>query len=229
MKHIAIIPARSGSRGLKDKNIKLLKGKPLMAYTIEAAVQSKLFDCVHVSTDSSLYADIARKCGADVPFLREEELAQDTSSTWDTLRSVIKKYQAYGREFDLVTLLQPTSPLRDASDICQAYAIFCKKKADAVISVCPLEHSIQICNKLGEDHSMYQFLDSNLVGARQAAETFYRINGAIYIQKTKMLMAHENLYNEKSYAYIMDKRHSIDIDDAFDFQMAEMVLGNYIS
>ena len=68
MKHIAIIPARSGSRGLKDKNIKLLKGKPLMAYTIEAAVQSKLFDCVHVSTDSSLYADIARKCGADVPF-----------------------------------------------------------------------------------------------------------------------------------------------------------------
>ena len=97
-----------------------------------------------------------------------------------------------------------------------------------MISVCPLEHSIQICNKLGEDHSMYQFLDSNLVGARQAAETFYRINGAIYIQKTKMLMAHENLYNEKSYAYIMDKRHSIDIDDAFDFQMAEMVLGNYI-
>ena len=111
MKHIAIIPAISGSRGLKDKNIKLLKGKPLMAYTIEAAVQSKLFDCVHVSTDSSLYADIARKCGADVPFLREEELAQDTSSTWDTLRSVIKKYQAYGREFDLLHryVMQPIS------------------------------------------------------------------------------------------------------------------------
>lgn len=224
MKHIAIIPARSGSKGLKDKNIKELRGKPLMAYTIEAALSSGVFDCVHVSTDSEEYATIAREYGADVPFLRTKELAGDTTSSWDALRYVINRYEELGKVFDYVTLLQPTSPLRDAEDIKNAYKLLEEKDADAVISVCELEHSIQICNTLGENGSMYQFIDSNKVGARQLGEKFYRLNGAIYIQKTSMLMSGENLYNENSYAYVMDKIHSIDIDDAFDFRMAQMVL-----
>ena len=86
MRNIAIIPARSGSKGLKDKNIKELNGKPLMAYTIEAALESGIFDCVHVSTDSEKYAEIGRQFGADVPFLRDVKLAGDKSSTWDALR-----------------------------------------------------------------------------------------------------------------------------------------------
>lgn len=224
MKHIAVIPARSGSKGLKDKNIKELRGKPLMAYTIEAALSSGVFDCVHVSTDSEEYATIARECGADVPFLRMRELAGDTTSSWDALRYVINRYEELGKVFDYVTLLQPTSPMRDAEDIKNAYKLLEEKDADAVISVCELEHSIQICNTLGENGSMYQFIDSNKVGARQLGEKFYRLNGAIYIQKTSMLMSGENLYNENSYAYVMDKIHSIDIDDAFDFRMAQMVL-----
>lgn len=224
MKHIAIIPARSGSKGLKDKNIKELRGKPLMAYTIEAALSSGVFDCVHVSTDSEEYATIAREYGADVPFLRTKELAGDTTSSWDASRYVINRYEELGKVFDYVTLLQPTSPLRDAEDIKNAYKLLEEKDADAVISVCELEHSIQICNTLGENGSMYQFIDSNKVGARQLGEKFYRLNGAIYIQKTSMLMSGENLYNENSYAYVMDKIHSIDIDDAFDFRMAQMVL-----
>lgn len=223
-KHIAVIPARSDSKGLKDKNIKNLNGKPLMAYTIEAALRSGIFDCVHVSTDSEKYADIAKSFGADVPFLRDVKLAQDTSSTWDVLRYVVSEYKKDSKEFELVTLLQPTSPLRNADDICKAYQIFQERDADAVISVCRLEHSIQICNTLGENASMYQFIDSNKVGARQAGQIYYRINGAIYIQKMEMLMKGENIYNQKSYAYIMDKLHSIDIDDVFDFQMAEMAL-----
>lgn len=222
--HIAVIPARSDSKGLKDKNIKNLNGKPLMAYTIEAALRSGIFDCVHVSTDSEKYADIAKSFGADVPFLRDVKLAQDTSSTWDVLRYVVSEYKKDSKEFELVTLLQPTSPLRNADDICKAYQIFQERDADAVISVCRLEHSIQICNTLGENASMYQFIDGNKVGARQAGQIYYRINGAIYIQKMEMLMKGENIYNQKSYAYIMDKLHSIDIDDAFDFQMAEMAL-----
>lgn len=224
MKHIAIVPARSGSKGLKDKNIKELKGKPLMAYTIEAALSSGVFDCVHVSTDSEEYAAIARECGADVPFLRTRELAGDTTSSWDALRYVINRYEELGKVFDYVTLLQPTSPLRDAEDIKNACKILKEKDADAVISVCELEHSIQICNTLGENGSMCQFIDSNKVGARQLGEKFYRLNGAIYMQKTSILMSGQNLYNENSYAYVMDKIHSIDIDDAFDFRMAQMVL-----
>ncbi len=224
MKSIAIIPARSGSKGLRDKNIKELNGKPMMAYTIEAAVQSKLFDCVHVSTDSEIYADIAKSYGADVPFLREESLSADTASTWDALRYVLQKYKEAGQTFDLVTLLQPTSPLRDAQDIQKAFQIFREKDADAVISVCQMEHSMQICNTLDETQSMYGFLDSNKIGARQALSRYYRINGAIYIQRTRMLLAKENLYNEKSYAYVMDKLHSIDIDDGIDFKMAEAAM-----
>ena len=224
MKNIAIIPARSGSKGLKDKNIKELDKKPMMAYTIEAALASEMFDCVHVSTDSGAYADIARAYGADVPFLRVNELAKDQTSTWDALRYAVLQYKELGREFDLVTLLQPTSPLRGAEDIRGAMRVFQEKNADAVISVCELEHSMQICNTLGENESMYQFIDSNKVGARQAFVPYYRINGAIYIQKMHMLMNKENLYNERSYAYVMDKLHSIDIDDAFDFAVAEMAL-----
>lgn len=224
MKKIAVIPARSGSKGLKNKNIKELNGKPMMAYTIEAALQSKMFDCVHVSTDSQLYADIAGAYGADVPFLRDKTLADAQASTWDALRYVIQKYKEAGQEFSIVTLLQPTSPLRDADDICRAFQVFQEKNADAVVSVCQMEHSIQICNTLGENDSMYQFIDSNKIGARQALSVFYRINGAIYIQKTNLLMEKENIYNENSYAYIMSKEHSVDIDDGLDFKMAEFLM-----
>ena len=156
MRNIAIIPARSGSKGLKDKNIKELNGKPLMAYTIEAALESGIFDCVHVSTDSEKYAEIGRQFGADVPFLRDAELAGDKSSTWDALRYVVQEYRKRGKEFELVTLLQPTSPMRNARNIREAYEVFEQKSADAVISICELEQSSQICNKLGENGSMLE-------------------------------------------------------------------------
>lgn len=224
MKNIAIITARSGSKGLKDKNIKILKGRPLMAYTIEAAWDSGLFECVHVSTDSEEYSQIARKYGADVPFLRDAELATDTAGTWDVLRAVLNKYQDFGKTFDTVTLLQPTSPLRDADDIRKAFEIFSEKKADSVVSVCEAEHSPKICNLLKEGNSMNGFLNTAKVGRRQDLGTYYRINGAIYIQKTELLMNFGKLYGPKSYAYVMDKLHSVDIDDAFDFMVAESAM-----
>ena len=224
MRHIAVIPARSGSKGLKDKNVKLLNGKPLMAYSIEAALRSKQFDCIHVSTDSERYADIARKYGADVPFLREDELATDSAGTWDVLRYVIRKYETLGQTFDTVTLLQPTSPLRDEADICSAFRIFLEKEANSVISVCEAEHSPMLCNTLDQEGSMQGFIDMNKVGRRQELPDYYRLNGAIYMQCTERLMEKKDLYGERSYAYVMEKLHSVDIDDAFDFLMAEAAL-----
>lgn len=226
MKSIAVIPARSGSKGLKDKNIKILDGKPLMAYSIEAALKSNIFECVHVSTDSGSYADIAKKYGADVPFLRKAELASDTSNTWDALRYVIKKYKELGRTFDSVCLLQPTSPLRDETDIQKAYQIYEEKKAESVISVCETEHSPWLCNTLGEDVSMHGFIDMKKAGRRQDMPAYYRLNGAIYIQSVELLMQGKDLYGEKSYAYVMDKRKSVDIDDELDFKFAEVVMKN---
>lgn len=224
MRNIAVIPARSGSKGLKDKNIKLLDGKPLLAYSIDAALKSGIFDCVHVSTDSREYADIAKKYGADVPFLRSAELASDTANTWDALRFVIGKYEESGRNFDTICLLQPTSPLRDETDIQKAYQIYEEKEAESVISVCETEHSLQICNTLGENASMRGFIDMKKVGRRQEMSVYYRLNGAIYIQSVALLMEAGDLYGNKSYAYVMDRRNSVDIDDELDFMFAEAVM-----
>ena len=224
MRNLAVIPARSGSKGLKNKNIRMFAGKPLMAYTIESAINSNQFKCVHVSTDSLKYADIARQYGADVPFLRSEKLSTDEAGTWDTVRFVINEYLRLGNEFDTVTVLQPTSPLRTSGDIIAAFHIFEKKEAEAVVSVCETEYSPLLCNVLPENGSLNNFVDLNIVGRRQQSQQFYRINGAIYIQSVDLLMRKGELYGEKSFAYIMAKRSSIDIDDDYDFTIAELLL-----
>ena len=197
MKRIAVIPARSGSKGLKDKNIKVMAGKPLMAYTIEAALSSGVFDEVMVSTDSEKYAEIARSYGASVPFMRSEETSGDKASTWDTAREVIACYEKAGVTFDVIAVLQPTSPLRTADDIRKGVELFDKNDASAVIGVCELEHSINICNTLGENNSMNGFFDSNVSGRRQDARPYYRINGALYLQKVCDLKEKKNLFVDR--------------------------------
>lgn len=224
MKHLAIIPARSGSKGLKDKNIALLNGKPLMAYTIQAAISSELFENVIVSTDSKEYAEIAQKYGAEIPFLRDSETATDQASSWAVVKEVIEKMYARGMEFDTFALLQPTSPLRTAEDIKKAYKLFDEKKADSVISVCPVEHSPLWCNTLPEDGSMEHFLKNGIAERRQDSEIYYRLNGAIYISKVKNFMKEENIYNNRSVAMVMDSMKSIDIDSKVDFVIAEVLM-----
>jgi CMP-N,N'-diacetyllegionaminic acid synthase len=227
VRNIAIIPARSGSKGLQDKNIKLLNGKPLIAYTIEAARRANLFDEIFVSTDSSEYAKIAHEWGASVPFLRSDELSTDIASSWDAVKDAIQNYQKIGKEFDTIALLQPTSPLRKSEDIINGYNIFKSKNANSVVSVCEVEHSPLWSNTLPEDNSLENFLNFDLINVpRQRLQTYYRINGALYIVNRAFLMSTENIYNEKSYASIMLKEHSIDIDDATDFKVAEALISN---
>lgn len=224
MKNLAVIPARSGSKGLADKNIKLLKGKPLLVYSIEAANKSGIFDCIHVSTDNEQYAEIAKKNGADVPFLRDDSLAGDTASTWDVIKYVLKKYEAVQQFFDSVTVLQPTSPLRNDKDIYCAYQLFVQKKAHAVISVCVMEHPPVWSNVLPEDRCLKGFLKPEADVRRQELPVYYRFNGAIYMVDVKHLLNAGDLYDEKSYAYVMDTKRSVDIDSAYDFSMAEFMM-----
>jgi CMP-N,N'-diacetyllegionaminic acid synthase len=227
MKTIAIIPARSGSKGLKDKNITELNGKPLMVYSIEAAQNSGLFDTIHVSTDSEKYAEIARQYGVDVPFLRDGEFASDNATTWDAVKNVLDKYEKLGKKFDVVTVLQPTSPLRDFKDIIGAWEFFNEKNANMVSSVCETDCSPLWVNTLPEDLSMEDFEDEEIAYLpRQSLPTYYRENGAIYIVNTEHLRNSENIYNNRSYAYIMDKRHSVDIDEEMDFWIASVILKN---
>lgn len=226
MKNIAIIPARSGSKGIKDKNIKDLNGKPLIAYTIEAALNSGEFDEVMVSTDSEKYADIAREFGAKIPFLRSEITASDAASSWDVVEEVLEKYKELGRIFDTFCLLQPTSPLRDVDDIKSAYALYRDKAHFAVVSVCEAEHSPLWCGHLPESNELVNFIDRKNMKQRQAGEKFYRLNGAIYIVAIDRFLEDRYLYQGGSFAYIMDQNCSVDIDTDIDFMMAEIILKN---
>lgn len=225
MKNIAIIPARSGSKGLKDKNIRLLGGKPLLAYTIEAALKSKCFDTVMVSTDSKKYAKIATEYGAEVPFYRSQETSKDSASPWKVVKEVLENYKALGKEFDTFTLLQPTSPLRTAQDIRNAYKELKEKNANAVVSMCELECSMHLVNTLPKSLSMKGFIsDAQYNKRRQEIRPYYRFNGAIYISRVKTFMKHMNIYNDKCYAYIMDRNRSYDIDDKNDLKIVEALL-----
>ena len=224
MNNLAIIPARSGSKGLKDKNIKLLDGKPLIAYSIEAAKKSGIYSHIFVSTDSVRYGEIAMQYGAEVPFYRSKENSTDKASSWDVVKEALRRYQNIGIEFDTFTLLQPTSPLRKYEDIQKAYKLFSDRKAIAVVSVCEMEHSPWWSNTLPENDSLYRFLhiDNNI--QRQELKTFYRINGAIYMADVTEFLKDTNLYREDCYAYRMPVERSIDIDSELDFKIAEAVL-----
>lgn len=224
MKNIAIIPARSGSKGLKDKNIKDFCGKPLMAYTIQAAIDSGCFDEVMVSTDSEKYAEIAKEFGATVPFLRSEATASDVASSWDMVEEVLEGYKKIGREFDTFCLLQPTSPLRTAVDISAAYKLYKEQASFAVVSVCEAEHSPLWCGHLPANLEFIDFIDSEKMKQRQATGKFYRLNGAIYIVNTSRFKMDRYLYQQGSFAYIMSQNRSVDIDTELDFKFAELIM-----
>lgn len=227
MNNLAVITARSGSKGLKNKNIKLINNKPLLAFSIEAALKSEMFDIVHVSTDSEEYASIAREYGAEVPFLRSKELSEDHSDSWEVLRFTVERYKRLGKEFDTVTLLQPTSPLRTGYDIRKAFEIYTVKHADNVFSVSETESKPFFCNTIPANGSLYNFISQDRDGRRQDSPVYYCLNGAIYIVSTKVLMERGSLYGESAYAYIMPKIRSIDIDDEIDFRLAEILLKEF--
>jgi len=226
MKNLAIIPARSGSKGLKNKNVLHLAGKPLLAYSIEVALQSLMFDNIIVSTDSENYAEIARKYGADVPFMRDAEASSDMASSWDVVREVLHKYEKYGQTFDTVMLLQPTSPFRSTSDVVNAFDLFIQKTADAVVSVTEVEHPVQWCFSLPDDGSMSYFSQSPYHNMRrQDLTVFYRENGAIYLVKANLIVNPEwDLYQKNCFAYKMSSEGSLDIDQKADFQFAEWLI-----
>ncbi len=225
MKILAIIPARSGSKGLKDKNIKSLCGKPLCAYTIEAARNSGIFEEIHFSTDSERYADIAKEYGASVPFLRDAEFASDTASSWDVVRLVLNRYEKIGRKFDAFMLLQPTVPFRSAEDIRNALQLMKEKRANAIVSVTEPEHSPFWCAELPEDGNMTIYHEKmQFMTARQKLPKQYILNGAIYFAGTGYFFSAPDIYSEKAYAYIMPAERSLDIDSQLDFDMCEFII-----
>ncbi len=227
---IAIIPARAGSKRLPGKNIKYLAGKPMIAWTIEAAINSRLFDDVIVSTDSETIAEIAIAYGATVPGLRPDNLSSDNSSTDDVISYVVKSYeQSKGKGVSTVTLLQPTSPLRNEKHIIEAHKLMVKLNVSAVVSVCTVEFPIEYCNKLDKDNNLKDFIREEDIKRSQDYESYYRINGAIYMFQRHYVGRLIELYKSDGVATVMDNNSSIDIDTADDFEYAEFKLNKRLA
>lgn len=224
IKRLAIIPVRAGSKGLPNKNILPLAGKPLMHWTIEAAIASGVFSEVFVSTDSQLYAEIAEQAGVSVPILRPEHLATDQASTIDVVLDVLNYFSARGKKFDEVAVLQATSPLRTAQDIQQAVSLMTEREAPSVISVAPAEHPPLWTQPLAEDLCMASFAEAIRDQPRQVLGKFYRLNGAIYLAKAEFLRTQKTFLTPETVAFVMEMRRSVDIDTEMDFLWAEFIL-----
>lgn len=222
---IAVIPARGGSKGVPGKNIKILAGKPLISYTIIAALESGVFEKIIVSTDSQEIADIAAQYGAEIPFMRPKDIAGDLTSSDDVILHALTYYKEKGIEFDEVCKLQPTSPFRNGNHIKEAYQLFCSKKADFLVSVCECEHSPLWAGIIEEDLRLDNFISEDVKRAcRQELPTYYRLNGAIYMGKTEQFISAKNFLGKKSIAYVMSQQNSVDIDSELDFMFAEIIM-----
>ena len=225
---LAVIPARGGSKGVPGKNIKELAGKPMIAYTIEAAVESEVFEKVIVSTDSREIADVARAFGAEIPFLRPEEIAGDLVSSDDVILHALDFYRKQGVTYQEICKLQPTSPLRNAEHIKGAYQLFKEKAAESLVSVCECEHSPLWAGKIGEDLRLDNFIAEEVKRAcRQDMPTYYRLNGAIYMARAESFYRNKNFLGANSIAYIMSQTESIDIDSYLDFEIAAVIKNKF--
>ena len=218
---LAIIPARGGSKRLPRKNVLDLAGKPLIAWSIEAGLKSKYIDKVIVTSDDDEILGIAKQYGSET-IKRPNELASDTATSFDALKHTINNTNSY----DYIILLQPTSPLRDFKHIDDAIELLESKKADAIVSVTQMDHSPLWSNTLPDNGNMNSFLRDDVKNSRsQDLEKYYRLNGAIYICKTDRLLGEKSFFIEDNiFAYLMDRKSSVDIDEEMDFILTECLI-----
>jgi CMP-N-acetylneuraminic acid synthetase len=224
---VCVIPARGGSKGVPGKNIKLLAGKPLIAYTIEQALQSQFIDRIIVSTDDKEIADISKRYGAEVPFMRPPELAGDHVATVDVLLhaiSWIEENEKYS--FDIVVLLHATTPLRTVNDIDSCIEMLIGEKADNVFSVTDAHRNPYFNMVEIGSNGIVTLVKKGDFTTRQSAPKVYDMNASIYVWWKDVLKNGKKIFLEKSHIYVMPKERSIDIDDDIDFRIAELLLIN---
>jgi CMP-N-acetylneuraminic acid synthetase len=229
---LGVVTARGGSKGIPGKNLKALAGKPLIAYTIESAQQSGVFDRLILSTDDPAIAERARLLGCDVPFIRPAALARDEAVHLDVMKHAVewmRDHRAYSP--DLVMILQPTSPLRTAEDIRKAVALIVETGADSVVSVSevPAHYNPMRALRLDERGLATLFVTGRpirtRVNRRQDMPTAWTMNGAIYLFRTGVLFDGEpSLYGSSTAAYVMPNERGISIDDPADWSAAERAL-----
>ena len=226
MNILALIPARGGSKGIPHKNIQPLAGRPLIAWSIEAALEAQSVSRVIVSTDDEKIAQTACHYGGEVPFLRPAELAGDAILTIDvvlhTLGWLVENRQTIP---DYMLVLQPTSPLRTSEDIEAAIRLGLSKNAAAVVSVCEANPHPYLCKRILEDGTLQDFVSAERQYLRrQDMPDAYALNGAIYLNRTENLLAEKTLHPRHALAYVMPVERSLDIDTGWDMHLADLIL-----
>ena len=216
---LVVIPARGGSRRFPGKNLALLGGKPLIAWSIEAAQSSRLVDRTVVSSDSTDIIDVARRFGADAPFVRPSHLAADDTSTWETVAHALDEMPG----FDLVVLLQPTSPLRSAADVDAAIKLSADRGLP-VVGVCRASKPPEWLYYLAGDRMEPVLRNVRVPGRSQDARPAFAINGAVYVSSVESLHANQGFLGPTTLAYEMPPERSVDIDDEFDLRIARSIL-----
>lgn len=220
---LVVIPARGGSKGLPGKNIKDLCGKPLIAYSIDVARLITSDENICVSTDDLKIIETVENYGLHVPFVRPSELATDTAPTNDVLIHAINFYAKKGKIYDKLLLLQPTSPLRMINEIKEAIELY-KDDIDMVVSVTESHAPAALCHD--NENGFVELIYNKKAIGRQALSSFYEVNGAIYVINIHALKNKGLADFKKCIKYVMPKETSIDIDDIYDFMLAETVLKN---
>jgi len=224
---LCTICARGGSKGVKNKNIKELHGKPLIAYTIEQAKESGLFEHIVISTDSDDIAKVAQEYGAEVFFKRSSEMASDTAGKLDVIKDAFVRSEAYyQKQYDYLIDLDATAPLRSVDDIKNSFAQFLKDDNSNLITAMPSRRSpyfnlVEVSND--GKVTLSKKLDSSIV-RRQDAPKSYDMNASIYIWKRESLLDQKSLFLEKTGLYVMPEERSIDIDTELDFEFVEFMM-----
>ncbi|OGT98240.1 MAG: hypothetical protein A2X80_06720 [Geobacteraceae bacterium GWB2_52_12] len=222
---LTLITARGGSKGVPRKNICPLAGKPLIAWTIEAARQSTLNSRIIVSTDDPEIADVSKEFGAEAPFLRPAEFATDSATSESVIEHTLS-WLAQHDDFspDLILLLQPTSPFRTSDDIDNAYKILQQENADALVSVTTNTRPVQWLRLINEEGFLADLGIGSRIDRRQDAELLYELNGGIYLIHTDVFLKERTLYPERTIPYVMPPERSLDIDNELDFLIADLVM-----
>ena len=221
MKSIAIITARGGSKRIPRKNIKSFCGKPIIAYSIEAALQSKVFDDVIVSTDDDEIKVIAEKYGASVPFLRSKKNSDDFSTTADVLKEVIKQLKEDNKEYDFLACIYPTAPFITAGKIREAFDLFFENKADTLMTVVPYSYPPQRGFFINENH--LQIIDETAKNKRsQDLDVMYHDAGQLYLTRVNTFIKANSLMSGKMIPFVVSELEVQDIDTNTDWELAEL-------
>ncbi|MBF0328464.1 MAG: acylneuraminate cytidylyltransferase family protein [Nitrospirae bacterium] len=228
-KVLCVIPARGGSKGLPSKNTRLLNGKPLVSYVIATALQSSLIDKTIVSTDNEEIASVAVSCGAEVPFLRPAELAQDSSTLFPVLIHAMQFFDVSGWHADIVISFQPTSPLTPLADLDNGISKIIETGCDSVASVCEIDRNHPFRALKVEGDKIYPLTEytNEKHANRQDRPLCYSHNGAFYIRTREVLEKWTGTgfaLGEDQRAVIMDRVAAVNIDGLLDFKLAEIIL-----